>query len=49
MDNRNLLMSGFDLPTRRMGGSRKSGLKKWRQVDLALKSMKIEGEARWRI
>jgi hypothetical protein len=31
-------MSGFDLLIRRIGGSRKSGLKKWRQVALALKS-----------
>jgi hypothetical protein len=31
-------MSGFGLLIRHIGGSRKSGLKKWSQGDLALKS-----------
>jgi hypothetical protein len=43
-------MSGFDFPIRRTGEGRKSGLKKRRQVDLALKSNEIgKGEAKWQL
>ena len=46
---RNLRMSGFDFPIRRMGEGHKSGLKKRRQDDLALKSNEIvKVEAKWR-
>jgi hypothetical protein len=38
IDTRDIFMSGFDLLIRLIGGSRRSGLKKRRQVALALKS-----------
>jgi hypothetical protein len=34
-------MSGFGFPNRRLGGGRKSALKKRRQADLALKSNEV--------
>jgi hypothetical protein len=41
-------VSGFDFPIRRTSEGRKSGLKRKRQADLALKLYELEkGEAKW--